>query len=231
LAAIRSGADGSTVPLFSLASGFSGGLLTTLWKSCRHNSITGWNGGFSVVLGNPPWVRYQTTTAVKKFLTKFETFRSTADLSVFFLERSLQVTRPDGRVALLTPNKWFGAGDGDVLRKWLRKWSRVHLIIDFGHSRTLFPDADTFPASIVLSPVSSPTANSITFRFVKAHDADRVESTLESLVAENFVAIPHGNLRRDRWCLEDLGITALLDRLMATEKPLSRFVGRLFGDN
>src|SRR6202035_3984385 len=74
------------------------------------NSTAGWNGGFSVVLGNPPWVRYQTATAVKRFLTKFNAYRSTADLSVFFLENSLNITALGGSVAMLTPNKWFGAG-------------------------------------------------------------------------------------------------------------------------
>ena len=190
------------------------------------NTATGWNGGFSVVLGNPPWVRYQTTTSVKKFLTKFATYRSTADLSVFFLERSVQITQPLGRVALLTPNKWFGAGYGDALREWLRDHSRVQLIVDFGHSRTLFPDADTFPAAVVVSPSPAKVPDSTELRFVKAHDGDRADNSLQDLIARSYLTLPHGNLRNGRWCFEDLETTALLDRLLATGTPLSGFVGR-----
>jgi hypothetical protein len=190
------------------------------------NPNTGWTGGFSVVLGNPPWVRYQTTTAVKKFLTNFKSYRSTADLSVFFLERSLNIATLGGRVSLLTPNKWFGAGYGEALREWLRSNARIHLIIDFGHSRTLFPDADTFPAAVVLSPVLEALPGSCQFRFVKAYDADRSETTLDDLVAKRFLVLPYANLRRDRWGLEDLEVTTLLDRLMSCGRPLAQVVGR-----
>lgn len=186
----------------------------------------GWVGGFSVVLGNPPWVRYQTTTSVRKFLTSFGSYRSTADLSVFFLERSVQITRSLGRVALLTPNKWFGAGYGDALRTWLREHCVVELIVDFGHSRNLFPDADTFPAAVVVSPTRERAADPLLLKFVRAHDADRAEYGLPDLVAERYLMLPHSNLRPDRWCLEDTEVTELLDRLKNTGLPLSRFVGR-----
>jgi len=55
----------------------------------------------------------------------------------------------------LTPNKWFRADYADGLRSYLRRKCRVALIVDFGHSKTLFPEADTFPAAIVLEPTAS----------------------------------------------------------------------------
>ncbi len=51
-------------------------------------------------------------------------------------------------------------------------------------------------------------------------------ASLQELIARRFIIIPHGNLRNARWCFEDLETTALLDRLMATGTPSSRFVGR-----
>jgi hypothetical protein len=65
------------------------------------NTATGWNGGFSVVLGNPPWVRQETLKTDKKFFAMFESFRSTVDSSVLFLERSLTITALGGRVGML----------------------------------------------------------------------------------------------------------------------------------
>ena len=191
------------------------------------NSRAGWSGGFSAVIGNPPWVRYQTATAIKKFLKSFRSYRSTADLSVFFLERALDITARSGRVAMLTPNKWFRASYAEHLRGLLRNSSRVYLIVDFGHSRTLFPDADTFPAAVTLSPILHTVDNDVPLSFVRAHDSDRQRCSLQQLIRERFISLPHGNLREDQWHLENLEQTQLLDRLRSTGVTLSTFVAVL----
>ena len=85
------------------------------------NEQAGWCGGFDVVLGNPPWVRQEILKPVKNLLSVYPSFKGTADLSVFFLDRSLQVTSQTGRVALLTPNKWFKADYAEALRTTLRR--------------------------------------------------------------------------------------------------------------
>jgi hypothetical protein len=178
------------------------------------------NGGFDCVLGNPPWVRQELLKPIKQLLPKFRAFSSTADSSVYFLELALLVSRPLGRIAMLTPNKWFRATYAENLRKTLRNRSRVNLLIDFGHSRDLFPDADTFPAIVVFQPVTERTQDSDRAMFVRAHDADRERTPLSELIRSHAVAVPHGSLRDERWNLEGSGVNALLDRLMATGQPL-----------
>jgi Eco57I restriction-modification methylase/N-6 DNA Methylase len=177
-------------------------------------------GGFDCVLGNPPWVRQELLTPIKRQLSTFAAFASTADSSVYFLERSVQITRPRGRIALLTPNKWLRAAYGENLREVLRKRCRLHLLVDFGHSRNLFPDADTFPAAVNLEPAGSPVPNSETFRFVKAHDADRERHPLPQLIRQHAISINHGYLRRDGWRLEGSAASDFFIRLMATGQPL-----------
>ena len=178
------------------------------------------DGGFDLNLGNPPWVRQEMLKPIKQFLPKFRSFTSTADSSIYFLELSVLTCRPCGRVAMLTPNKWFRASYADNLRKFLRERCRISLLIDFGHSRNLFPDADTFPAAVVLEPVASPVPDSEIARFIQVHDSDREGHTLTELIHTNAIAVPHGNLRADRWQLEPAGASGLLDRLLATGRPL-----------
>jgi hypothetical protein len=184
------------------------------------------NGGFDVDLGNPPWIRQEMLTSIKRLLPAFRSFASTADSSVYFLERSLQTTRLSGRVALLTPNKWFRASYAERLRNFLRQRCRVALLIDFGHSRNLFPDADTFPAAVVFQPVDIPVSDSETARFVHAHDSDRDQQPLPELIRTRAVLVPHGNLRPDRWHLEGSEASNLLDRLMTTGRPLEPLLRR-----
>jgi len=184
------------------------------------NEQTGWSGGFDVVLGNPPWVRQEMLKPIKQLLPKFTSYASTADSSVYFIELSVLTCRVLGRVAMLTPNKWFRANYAENLRKVLRQRCRTELLVDFGHSRNLFPDADTFPAAVVFQSVGSPVADSEVARFVQAHDSDRERHALPALIRAHAVAVPHHNLRPARWQLEDSSASCLLDRLVATGFPL-----------
>jgi hypothetical protein len=183
-------------------------------------------GGFDVTLGNPPWVRQETLAPIKSLLRAYQAFDSTADSSVYFLERSLQTTRPGGRAALLTPNKWFRATYAEGIRRLLREKARMDLLIDFGHSRTLFPDADTFPAAVVFQPALSSVGDTEPVRFVLARDSDRRDRDLADLVRSTCTPVPHRNLRPDRWRLEDSRLSRLVDRLINTGQRLESYLGQ-----
>lgn len=190
------------------------------------NPHTGWSGGFDAVLGNPPWVRQELLKPNKRLLQVFPSFKSTADSSVYFLDRAVQIVRRGGRVGLLTPNKWFRADYAEPLRKLLRERTRVQLVIDFGHAKKLFLDADTFPAAVVVEPSSRPVGDQEICRFVRAHDADRKEHDLDDLIQNRVVLVPHAQLRPDRWELEDPRLSQLLKRLLASGKRLAEYVGQ-----
>jgi hypothetical protein len=183
-------------------------------------------GGFDVVLGNPPWVRQELLKVEKRLLTQFASFASTADSSVYFIERGVQVSSTSGIVAMLTPNKWFRAAYAEPLRTFVRQRCRVTFIVDFGHSRTLFPDADTFPALVAFRPVASPVAETETATFIRAHDADLAKQSLTERVATARVAVAHTSLKAEHWHLDDAAVTGLLDRLLGTGKTLESLSSR-----
>jgi hypothetical protein len=185
----------------------------------------GWSGGFDVVIGNPPWVRQEFLKSAKRLFVGFETYSSTVDSSVLFLERAVQIAAPGRRVGLLTPNKWFRAAYAERLRSFLRENARVRLLVDFGHSHDLFPKQDTFPAAVVLEPVPQRVADDVTFQFVCAHDSDREKNALTTLIGQYAIRIPHVELRPERWQLENADDSRLLDRLMNTGVRLSVYAG------
>ena len=182
--------------------------------------------GFDVILGNPPWIRQELLKTDKPLLVVFKSFVSTADSSVYFLERSSSITRAGGRVAMLTPNKWFRASYAANLRKVLREKCRFHLLIDFGHSRNLFPDVDTFPAAVTFEPIASPAADAETALSVRAHDSDRARHSLQQLIRDHAIEIRHGDLSPERWQLEASAASDLLSRLMETGQPLELLLPR-----
>lgn len=181
--------------------------------------------GFDAVLGNPPWVRQELLKPVKPLLPVFESFSSTADSSVYFLELASRICSPEGRIAMLTPNKWFRASYAENLRRVLRQQCQIDLVIDFGHSRTIFDQVDTFPAVVVMHPVASAVADNIPATFVRAHDSDRKGRPLHEIIRSDAIDVLHGNLRPEQWHLEDSGASDLFDRLMTCGQPLEQVLG------
>lgn len=184
-----------------------------------------YKSGFDVVLGNPPWVRQEMFTEIKNLLSTYKSFKSTADLSVFFLERSVDIVRVGGRIGMLTPNKWFRADFGQALRAFIRKRCRVHLLVDFGHSKDLFKGKDTFPAAVVVESVPDAVKDLEMLRFVDAPDSVRRKTDLALLIKDFYVSIDHSNLKEERWQLGEQEVGQLIDRLLKSGSALETYIG------
>ena len=107
-------------------------------------------GGFDVVIGNPPYVRQEWIKDDKPFLQKhYKAFDGVADLYVYFYELGLNVLKPGGRLGFIVTNKWMKAGYGEALRKLYGESAWVESVVDLGHNKEVFPDADVFPCILV----------------------------------------------------------------------------------
>ena len=121
----------------------------------------GTDNGFDLVLGNPPYVRQEELKNVnvqdsagrprplKEVLKEqYECFTGTADLYVYFIERSLQLLRTGGVLSFITSNKYFRAAYGERLRTYLFYSTRPHALLDFGDAPGLFT-AIAYPCILV----------------------------------------------------------------------------------
>jgi hypothetical protein len=68
---------------------------------------------------------------------------------MLFIERSLQILKPEGRVCIITSNKWMRAAYGDIFRDYLLKNSKPELLLDFGGVK-IFDEA-TVDTSIIFT--------------------------------------------------------------------------------
>jgi hypothetical protein len=118
------------------------------------------DGVFDVVIGNPPYVRQEELKSqvvlgsdgkkrpLKEVLKdQYECFTGTADLYVYFFERSLQLMRVGGALSFITSNKYFRAGYGELLRTYLRYATRPAVMLDFGDAPVFTSIA--YPAIVV----------------------------------------------------------------------------------
>jgi len=92
------------------------------------------DGGFDVVVANPPYVRQELIGDQKPRLKAVypEVFTSTADLYIYFYKRAFELLTHKGMLAFISSNKWFKANYGSKLRDWVSDHAEVSSITDFG---------------------------------------------------------------------------------------------------
>lgn len=132
-------------------------------------------GGFTVIIGNPPWVRAERLSPDQRgtLRGRFSWWRSgilrgyahLPDLSVAFLQRSLELTAPGGAVGLLLPSKVATAGYGEVARQHLVRETTityVHRVSDRDAARF---GATTYPLAVVARKHLPPTNHGVQLGF------------------------------------------------------------------
>lgn len=88
------------------------------------------------VVGNPPFISVFTrhSTEAKAYRQqlkeRYQTARGSFDLTVPFVEASVRVCKPDGRVGLVLPNKLLAASYAQTLREWLQTEAQIALLED-----------------------------------------------------------------------------------------------------
>jgi len=175
-------------------------------------------GGFDVVVGNPPYVRQEVlgenfkTYAQKKYAT----YAGTADLYVYFIELSHNILRDNGIFSFIVANKWMRANYGEPLRKWLKQ-QNIEEIIDFG-DLPVFESATTYPCILRLSkkPIS------VNFNVVQVKSLDFED--LNKYVEDNLYEIDQSSLSDSGWSLADRSQQALFEKLQTASTPLGKYV-------
>lgn len=116
-------------------------------------------GGFSAIIGNPPYIRIQNMVKFSPVEVQYYKYPaanfSTAgsnnfDKYALFIERALHLLRPEGILGYIVPNKFFVAKYGGALRKMLSEGKHVTQIIDFG-TLQVFKGKSTYTCILVLS--------------------------------------------------------------------------------
>lgn len=117
------------------------------------------NGGFDVVIGNPPYVKLQglkTNYEKESFFYEknYKSATSNYDIYVLFIEKSLEIINKTGKVSFILPHKFLISEFGKGIRGLLVKEQAVESILHFG-SEMVFADASTYTCIITLSHKNS----------------------------------------------------------------------------
>ncbi len=172
--------------------------------------------GFTIILGNPPYVRQELLgEKQKKYYAKryANVYHSGADLYVYFYAKALEMLQADGLLAFITPNKWFKTQYGLGLRKLLQSYDIQH-IVDFFELK-IFADASTEPQIIVLKNAitTKETTNFAYFPVTKALLPDgKIEDFAKNLTKK--LSINQGNLNEEEWVFASPKAQIILDKIL-----------------
>lgn len=203
------------------------------------------DGGFDVVMGNPPYVRQEEIKELKDTLKRsYQSYTGTADLYVYFYELGLRLQRDKGNLAFITSNKYFRAGYGEKLRELLTTNARLKQIIDFGDAPVF--DATAYPCIVILQKLGAKfgvqalacndekekeQAEACTPNYIRVLSwtaGDAIE-TFEQRFKENSFDLSQNDLTKDGWRLESGEVLRLLDKLREKGTPLGEYVkGRFY---
>ena len=176
-------------------------------------------GGFDIVIGNPPYVRQERILEIKPVLEQQfpEVYKGTADLYVYFYKRGTELLRAGGILTYISSNTFLRVGFGKKLRKFFTDKVSLYRVLDFGSVPVFKANVDT--CIVLFKNAVSYGETFLAATFCDEADVPRLsEAFQERAFTMNVCDMP-----LDGWALALLEPLRLLEKLRRTGKPLGEY--------
>ena len=109
--------------------------------------------GFSVVVGNPPYVRQELIPDVlmAEYRARYSTIYDRADLYIPFIERSLRSLAQGGQLGFICADRWMKNRYGGPLRKLVSDGFHLKIFVDMVNTPAFHTQVIAYPAITVIS--------------------------------------------------------------------------------
>lgn len=181
------------------------------------------NGGFDVVIGNPPYVRQELFKEIKPYLEKhYKCYNSVADLYTYFIEKGIRLINQKGLFSFILPNKFLKATYGKQIRKVINEDSNLELLFDFD-DYPVFDDATTYPIIYVLN--KNPEYREKTFLYSEINKRVNTKDPINTLEISKHRVL-FDSLTEDMWNFIDVTSFEVLKKLKENSTRLGEFVDK-----
>lgn len=153
-----------------------------------------WNRQFDVVVGNPPYVKFQDLdNDTRTFLLNHWTTTKlgTYNLYFAFFELGLQLLSKNGRLGYITPNNYFTSLSGEPLRMFFQNKNCIYKIVDFNCTKVF--DVQTYTAITFLNK-----HRNVDIQYDRIEDNETPIAFLENVATTGN---PYNNLSVKKWRL------------------------------
>ncbi len=179
-------------------------------------------GGFDVVLGNPPYVRMEHLKPFKPYLKKrFKVASGRADLYCYFYELGVLLLKLGGRLGYISSSTFLKSGSGQPLRRYLLDQCQIRTVVDFGDIE-VFDGVTTDPAIVILDRVSKPElASKIAFLSLGVTMPESLAATFK----QDAGTMTQGQLGEGSWQIEEDAPAAIRRKLSEGRPTLKDVYG------
>lgn len=175
------------------------------------------NGGFDIVVGNPPYVRAKHIDAESKvLLSRWQVARcGNADLYLPFFEIACNILREDGVLGYITLNSFFKSVNARLLRGYFRSTNAALEVVDFG-DQLIFGKTLAYTCIVLIDKLGEP---GVCYTKGQINVNDFAETPA------HFNLIPYSDLDDHKgWNLNNAEILQNIRRIESVGRPL----GELF---
>ena len=179
------------------------------------------NGGFDVVIGNPPYINaIQLTKTVgektKQFWkNKFASARGTYDIYILFFEQAMNLCKDGGYVSFITPNKYLSSPYGIALRELISEKYKLIKMVDLSRVR-VFNDPSVYPIITVIQKVKPTREYTITTERMLSEDV--LNKKIYKVSSKNLTTLP------DKiWGLILSDNLDIIEKVFDKSRPLEEF--------
>jgi hypothetical protein len=175
------------------------------------------NGGFDVIVGNPPYVRQELLGPFKPYLEdNYKVFAGTTDLFAYFYEKAIQLLKPDGLMSYISNTFSKTTGAGEVLRDYLIENSSFEQFVDFG-TLVVFEGATTYPIILVLRKSDDRER----FRYLEVAKDDL--RSIDSAFHMKAFDVNQTSLKREGWVFESESSGQLRNKLLSHKSVKAQY--------
>ena len=126
--------------------------LLARWFFCEDFLLHEFDKRFDVVIGNPPYIRFDNLSKSKQQAYKFRyvTFSERCDICVPFFERSLALLSERGVFSFICSNRFVRSSYGKRLRRMINDSFHVALYLNMEHTQPFEVEVSAYPAIYVI---------------------------------------------------------------------------------
>ncbi|MEC7987393.1 MAG: N-6 DNA methylase [Myxococcota bacterium] len=167
------------------------------WKRAFSHLFQSKQGGFDIVIGNPPYLKHPDGgDKIWSMLKSNPVFKARCDLWYLFAHLGLTLLKENGVLSFIATNNWLQADGASKIRNYVLQTAQFRKYIDF-HNHFLFENAQIQTMIMVLQKSHTPQPHDIRVavakELTKHFDRTKQQKMLEELLF--LEELPEGQIR------------------------------------